>query len=274
MLLVIGRAWQGLFRDAKLCKTLSFQLAWKLSDISGQTGVGHLWRRTSLVKDNKQKKDLCKMGAAESSNKKDGHFKAAEIILCCSDTVQHDTNTIKKPGLPHNMIQAQRRNVDTQTFDTRTGSTGLSRAGLPPTSKYRLIESSIQTPMQPGNDYVHFLDAAELPLSGPTGLSAVDTYSDLKNSEMSDNTYKFDAEQIPPGFCSFQGAPSRQRNARYTSDPNMLTNFGYQEHPYEIRPANSSKTLASDEEIWQEYARESSRLKAENQLLEVSKIFS
>jgi hypothetical protein len=233
---------------------------------------GHLW--SNII----NKKDLCTMGAAESSNKNEGHFKAEEIILCCSDTVKHDANPIKKPGLPHNMIQAQRRTVDTQTFDHRTGSTGLSRAGLPLTSKYRLIESSVQTPIQPRHDYVQFLDAAELPLSGPTGHSAVDTYSNLKNSEMSDNTYKFDAEQIPPGFCSFQGAPSRQRNARFTSDPNMSTSFGYQErrqdHQYEIRPANSSKPLASDEEIWQEYARESSRLKAEHQMLEVSKIFS
>ncbi len=58
---------------------------------------------------------------------------------------------------------------------------------------------------------------------------------------------------------------------RFSADPKM--NIGYQEHqqdhPHDIQKFRRSNTVTSDEDIWQEYTRESSRLQAENEILQV-----
>ena len=225
-----------------------------------------------------------KMGAAESSSsqatdKNDGHFKAEEIILCCSDTGQHGKNPTKtKPGLPQNIIiHAQHRDADLQPFSPRTGSTPFSRSALPESRKFKMPEITMRRATQPGNDYVHFLDS-ESPCPEPdrhSGQSVVDVYNRNRNVnrlEVSNHPYTFNAEQIPPGFCSFKGTSSRERQARFDSDP-RIPNTGCQERrqvqPAETREVKSSSILASDEEIWQEYTRESRRLKAEHQMLKV-----
>jgi hypothetical protein len=233
------------------------------------------------------------MGAAESKDgdakKKDGSFKPEEIILCCSDTGQHGkfpTGKTGKKNLPQNFVQ-EYRSVETQTFSPRAGSAYSNNESRPISKKFD-FPVSVKQPTQPEYDYIHFAEAGS-PHNhhAAGGQSAVDVYRNFdRNFDKSENPYAYNAEkigvgnhpythnsdQIPPGFCSFQGVPSRQMKSRFTPDPNIGTNKGYQDRlqiqPHEMQQVRNSKMFASDDEIWQEYNRESSRLKAEHQMLQ------
>ena len=183
------------------------------------------------------------MGGAESTpQKRSAGFTGDENIMmfCCNDP-GNDKNSSK---IPKKSLPINRREFDT----TPLNQTDMD---LP---KQNVQEYTLFKHKEPELPYTHDL----YPQREPVAFAADKHLSTLLADEDTQNQPK--AEGIPSGFCSFRGSSKHL-------DSGALP---IARAPMPGAPDTGTETKLSDEEIWQEYRRESARLKFEQQLLQVS----
>ena len=221
-------------------------------------------------------------------------------MFCCSGNAGHVEHNPKRSSMPRNFVYTNRNGphvaAPKSRFHPELSSSPLHAQNieLPSqvTSEKALSESNLvmrtaavdekQSPHRPSTDHLRLASSENIFLvSNPMIRTAADKHlnSILPESEHSNDP------GIPPGFCTFRDFATRKDLLRPTLVPDhidpstRLFAAGSPAISNNLQPGAVDRTTTqsdgfrgrplSDDEIWQEYRRESARLKIHQRIMTI-----